>query len=107
MKCDLHIHSNFSDGRDDIKDVVRAAEAVALELIAVTDHFRMIGTDGLNNYVKKIATLRENCSPKVLIGIEVCMVNQDGQIDLGREERDKLDIVLVELMHGLLFNPEE
>jgi len=35
---DLHVHSRFSDGTDEVEDVVAAAAAVGLEGLALTDH---------------------------------------------------------------------
>jgi len=35
---DLHLHTNFSDGRSPLVDVIRSAISNGLELIALTDH---------------------------------------------------------------------
>ena len=40
---DLHLHSRFSDGTDDPRDIVRAAKEAGLEFIALTDHDTMMG----------------------------------------------------------------
>jgi len=107
MKCDLHIHSNLSDGLNPIEDVLRDGQAMDLEIMAVTDHYASLIKNGLDHYIDKIAKLRQNYSPKVLIGIETQMVNQKGEIRLTPKERKKLDIVLVELMGGLVFDPND
>jgi histidinol phosphatase-like PHP family hydrolase len=36
---DLHVHSSYSDGSDDINDIVQRANMLHLEAIAITDHF--------------------------------------------------------------------
>lgn len=36
---DLHVHSSYSDGSDDISDIVHRANMLHLEAIAITDHF--------------------------------------------------------------------
>ena len=107
MKCDMHIHSNLSDGLNPIEDVLRDGQAMDLEIMAVTDHYRLLTKNGLDNYINKIAKLRNDYSPRVLIGVEAQMINQNGDIKLSANEREKLDIVLVELMGGLVFGPKD
>ena len=107
INCDLHIHSNFSDGWNEIEDVLRDGDAMGLEVMAVTDHYHKIGNGKVDDYINKITAVRDNYLPKVLIGTEVLMDNQEGQIGLNEAERNKFDIVLVELMSGLLFDPED
>lgn len=43
MYCDLHTHSNFSDGTDTPAQLVRQAEALGLTAIALTDHNTVAG----------------------------------------------------------------
>jgi DNA polymerase (family 10) len=46
----LHIHSNFSDGKNSIKEIVKKAVESNLEFIAITDHF----TDSWKEWVSKL-----------------------------------------------------
>jgi len=43
MRFDLHIHSNFSDGHDDVKTILKAASKKGLDGISITDHDTMRG----------------------------------------------------------------
>ena len=43
MRIDLHTHSSASDGTDTPADLVRAAEAAGLDVVALTDHDAMSG----------------------------------------------------------------
>jgi predicted metal-dependent phosphoesterase TrpH len=63
LKCDLHIHSNFSrDGESRVEDILRRAEQVGLDAIAITDHDTIEGS----LYARRIG------SPVLVIpGIEV------------------------------------
>ena len=39
LTCDLHIHTNYSrDGESRIEDIIRRAELIGLDAIAITDH---------------------------------------------------------------------
>ena len=63
LTCDLHVHTNFSkDGESSVEEILKRAEEVGLDAIAITDHDSVDG-------VKKALT----CSTTVLIipGIEV------------------------------------
>ena len=37
-KCNLHIHSTYSDGKADFKDIIESAKNRGYKLISVTDH---------------------------------------------------------------------
>ena len=45
MRIDLHTHSNRSDGTDTPADLVRAAAAAGLDVVALTDHDNADGWD--------------------------------------------------------------
>ena len=45
MRIDLHTHSSASDGTDTPADLVRAAKAAGLDVVALTDHDAMSGWD--------------------------------------------------------------
>jgi len=70
LSCDLHVHTNFSkDGESSVEDILRQAEAVGLDVIAITDHDTTEGA-------KKALT----CESPVLVipGIEVS--TKDGHL---------------------------
>jgi len=63
LTCDLHIHTSYSkDGESSVEEILRAAEAAGLDVIAITDHDSVDGA-------KKALTLPS--SVLVIPGIEV------------------------------------
>jgi predicted metal-dependent phosphoesterase TrpH len=53
MKFDLHIHSNYSDGRASVKEIIQAAKRRGLDGIAITDHDIMKGIPVARRYIKE------------------------------------------------------
>jgi predicted metal-dependent phosphoesterase TrpH len=53
MKFDLHIHSTYSDGHADVKDILLAAKRRGLGGIALTDHDNMRGIPVARRYIKE------------------------------------------------------
>jgi len=51
---DLHIHSNYSDGKNSVKEIVLAARNVGFDFIAITDHNQVEGSKHAKLLVEKI-----------------------------------------------------
>jgi predicted metal-dependent phosphoesterase TrpH len=63
LTCDLHIHTNYSrDGESSIEDIIRRAEIVGLDAIAITDHDTIEGAR---------AALKIPTSVLIIPGIEI------------------------------------
>ena len=99
LKGDLHLHSDWSDGRDTIEVMVAAAAAQGYEYMALTDHSRGRGiANGLSNdrLIAQINLLREmqESSPlTILCGSEVD-IRADGTLDYPDELLAQLDVVV-------------
>ena len=66
MKFDLHVHSNCSDGRDEVKTILQAARRRGLAGLSITDH------DTLKGSQKALQIIREEKLDLILIpGAEV------------------------------------
>ena len=63
-RADMHIHTYYSDGTQSPEDVIAAAEAAGLGLIAVTDHDTM----GASGQVKELAA---EAGIRAVDGIEI------------------------------------
>lgn len=51
-RCDLHIHSNFSDSDADLETIFKQAKKKGLACIAVTDHDTLDGMNSARTYSK-------------------------------------------------------
>ncbi len=77
-RYDLHVHSSYSDGNNDISDIIHRANMLHLEAIAITDHFwpsmgsQKGGINIIENRRHEIDTVRSDY-PKlsILDGAEV------------------------------------
>jgi histidinol-phosphatase (PHP family) len=66
MKLSYHVHSNFSDGTDSIKDIITYAKKLHLDEIGISDHFCLL-EDGysiktkedLDNYIKEVLSVSD------------------------------------------------
>ena len=67
MKCDLHIHTNCSDGMFNPEDIVDMAKERGLDCIAITDHDTVDG-------VKRARTHARELGLKCVIGAEISSV---------------------------------
>jgi len=65
-QINLHIHSNFSDGKNSIKEIVERALGSKLDYIAITDHF----TDSWKAWVSNLKN--EDIISEYLTEIETC-----------------------------------
>jgi putative hydrolase len=96
---DYHTHSDNSDGKNTVEEMVRAAAAAGLTEMAITDHgcskwFKGVKPKRypmIKALVEKAGT--EN-NVKTYFGVEANFTGTDGQIDVSTEDRDKVDILL-------------
>lgn len=99
LKGDLHLHSDWSDGRDPIERMVDAAAALGYEYMALTDHSSGRGiANGLSNerLAEQIQLLREmqaGYGMTILCGSEVD-IRADGTLDYPDELLAQLDVVV-------------
>lgn len=107
---DYHTHSNYSDGKVTIDEIVMEAKRKGLMEVAITDHGPGNLTGGLKNLQELLeASLRVqgingimDDNFKVLSGVEANIVGEDGQIDIPSDIYEKLDILLIGL-HPLIY----
>ena len=100
LKGDLHAHTDWSDGRNSLEEMIQAARDFGLEYLAITEHSdRLKIAGGLESsrllaQIDEIDRLNQELSGITLLkGIEVEIL-QDGRLDLNDDILGRLDLVI-------------
>ena len=111
IRGDLHTHTEWSDGRHSIREMVEAAKACGHEYIAITDHSvssrvaNGLTPDRLLAHMNEVRSINKEVSGiEVLAGSEVDIQN-DGSLDFTDDVLAQLDIVVASVHAG--FNMSE
>lgn len=108
LRGDLHMHTEYSEGKDSLKTMIEKAEALGYEYIAVTDHSRSqkvangLDIDKLKAQWKEIDKLSKIFRINILKGSEVDIL-KDGSLDYPDEILKELDIVVGAVHSGFAF----
>jgi DNA polymerase (family X) len=85
MAGDLHLHTDWSDGRGTLEEMVLGARALGRRYLAVCDHAKRLKDGRLERQAEEIAALNERVERiQVLSGVEVD-IRADGSLDLADE----------------------
>lgn len=100
IKGDLHVHTEWSDGSNSIRDMAMAARAMGYEYIAICDHSRSLhianglSVEKLRDQMVEIDRLNDTLEGfAILKGSEVDILT-DGSLDLPDDVLADLDIVV-------------
>ena len=99
LRGDLHLHSDWSDGRDPLETMVASAAALAYEYMALTDHSSGRGIanglsdERLHRQIALLRSLQGEYSMTILCGSEVD-IRADGTLDYPDELLEQLDVVV-------------
>lgn len=95
---DAHTHTSASDGRNTAQENVRAAEAVGLRCIALTDHlFPETSHEELARRVDTARALDRQSPVKVVAGAEAVILDTEGTVSVDEDAARMLDLVLVDM----------
>ena len=105
IRGDLHAHTTWSDGRQTVAEMARAARDRGYDYLAICDHTPAVGAvpgltpDDVRRQGEEIAAANEALAPfRVLRGIE-CDILPDGRLDLPNAVLAELDWVQASV-HG-------
>jgi DNA polymerase (family 10) len=97
-----HCHTLYSDGRNSIEAMARAAEAMGMAYLTITDHSPSayyaggVGIDRLRAQWDEIARVQERVKVKLLRGTESDIL-ADGSLDYPDPYLEKFDIVIASI----------
>ena len=82
IEGDLHMHTDWSDGRGTLVEMAQAARELGRRYIAICDHSKRLRGDLLARQTEEIAAVREQAGGlEILAGIEVD-IRRDGSLDV-------------------------
>ncbi len=113
LQCDLHMHTDWSDGRGSIRQMVETAASLGHEYIAITDHSESsrvangLTPDRLLAQIQQVREINtEIDGMEVLAGSEVDIL-KDGSLDFPDELLAQLDIVVASVHAGFSMTEAE
>src|SRR4030095_3243419 len=96
----LHMHTQWSDGRDSLESMAAACSLLGYEYIAITDHShsavasRTLAPDEVQRQADEIAALRDRFpGMAILHGCEVDIL-PDGRLDFDDDLLERFDILV-------------
>ncbi|MCS7224620.1 MAG: PHP domain-containing protein [Armatimonadetes bacterium] len=116
MTYDLHTHSELSDGRDRVRDMVRAAEAAGLTAVAITDHLEVnqfggVDAEWVGSLLREVEAARSQSRVMVLAGVESSILDWKGRISVTPDLYSRLDLILAGIGWGTkgigFYQPED
>lgn len=114
IRGDLHVHSNWSDGVEQIRDMAAAARSLGYKYIAITDHSkslnisRGLSAERLQAQGKVIDALNKEATDgfRILKGIEVDIL-KNGELDFPDSVLEELDIVIASVHSNFKLDADE
>ena len=98
----VHCHTTYSDGKHSIEEMARAAEAMGMKYITITDHSPTafyaggVTLDRLKRQWAEIDEVQEKVKVKILRGTESDIV-ADGRLDYPDKILEKFDVIVASI----------
>ncbi len=106
LKGDLHLHSDWSDGKFPLEEMVAAVAAMGYRYMALTDHSQGLGVangltpDRLARQIEVLRGLQDRYDMVILCGSEVD-IRADGAMDFPDEVLAMLDWVIASVHNAM------
>jgi DNA polymerase (family 10) len=98
----VHCHTTYSDGKHSVEEMARAAEAMGMKYITITDHSPTafyaggVTIDRLKRQWEEIAAVQEKVKVKILRGTESDIV-ADGHLDYPDKILEQFDVIVASI----------
>lgn len=98
----VHCHTTYSDGKHSVEEMVRAAEALGMKYVTITDHSPTafyaggVTLDRLKRQWDEIDEVQEKVKIKILRGTESDIV-ANGQLDYPDKILEKFDVIVASI----------
>lgn len=98
----VHCHTTYSDGKHSIEEMVRAAEAMGMKYVTITDHSPTafyaggVTLDRLKRQWDEIEEVQEKVKIKILRGTESDIV-ADGHLDYPDKILEQFDVIVASI----------
>jgi DNA polymerase (family 10) len=108
----VHCHTRYSDGNATVEDMARAAEALGLRYLTITDHSASatyaggLDVDRLERQADEIAAVRERVGIQILHGTESDIL-RDGALDYPARVLERLDVVIASVHQRYKLDADE
>ena len=106
LRGDLHLHTDWSDGKFPLDEMVAAVAAMGYEYMAITDHSQGLGVangltpERLERQIAQLKALQENYGMTILCGSEVD-IRADGSMDFPNDTLSLLDWVIASVHNAM------
>ncbi len=93
IKSDFHMHTNFTDGKSSVEEMIHAANENGLEKIAITEHIRA-DSAWINEYVDAVQNGRKNSGCTVVLGFETKLIDMNGTLDISKDAQNRAELLI-------------
>ena len=92
-KVDLHMHTNWTDGKNSVLEMYKSACKRGLDVILYSEHARYKSVDWFKDFAQEVRSIkRKNCLP--LVGVESKILNYKGEIDIHPKIVKECDLIM-------------
>ncbi len=82
---DLHLHTNWTDGKNSVSQMYEAACKKGLKKILFSEHARCSSVNWFSKFAKEVKSLKKKQNCNAYVGAEVKILNFNGDLDINKD----------------------